>query len=118
MSINYELELKKAVKQQEMAKETLMYKLSELKMKSTEIKKCNLKLNELGVKLPVDMNTLSDKVSNLSFDTLDSITEEDILSLKNTSNTLTEYIYKIESQIREELHLDNKPSQANNSLLD
>ena len=118
MSINYEVELKKAIKQQELAKENLMYKLTELKMKSAEINTCNKKLQELGVKLPIDINTINNKVSNLSFDTIANITDADINTLKSASNTLTEYIARIETQIRKELQLDNQPAELTNGLLD
>lgn len=109
ITIDFELELNKAIKQKEKEREVLFQEITRLKMQVATYRESMQELSKLGVTLPTEqiINTLN-KLENITIDTLDTITDEDIKILQTTYTFTTEKVTETEKLIMDELKLTPK----------
>lgn len=106
LKIDFELELNKAIKKKEKEREILFQEITKLKMHVATYKESMKELSKLGVTLPTDQITKTlNKLENITIDTLDTITEEDIETIQTVYKFTTEKVVETEKIIMKELKL-------------
>lgn len=111
MRYNYEAELKKAIKVKEKEKEVMYGELSRLNMHLSTYREGLKELSDAGFNKTADflfkgeLEAVMSKLVNVTIDTLNTITEDDIKVISNAYQAVLKYQQQIEKEIEVELGL-------------
>lgn len=116
--MNYESLLNDAIKTREAKREKLQEDIAVLKMHAKQVIKNEEKLREIGYSYTEDFKNTLVKIENVSLNTMDSITEEDLAALDIEYNTTQDLIKSVEASIRELIGLENNIASNDISVVE